>query len=96
METPRRRLHVGDPPLRPKAVDADALCQSRLAPIPLILALLTILIAFVLLKGTYFGLRLKAVGKNPNRYLLGIPTWQHMMLSFAICGAFAGLAGPSR
>ena len=68
--------------------------QSRLAPIPLILAILTILIAFVLLKGTYFGLRLKAVGKNPkSAYLLGIPTWQHMMLSFAICGAFAGLAG---
>lgn len=68
--------------------------QSRLAPIPLILAILTIVIAFVLLKGTYFGLRLKAVGKNPkSAYLLGIPTWQHMMLSFAICGAFAGLAG---
>lgn len=68
--------------------------QSRLALIPLAMALLTIGIAFILLKGTYFGLKLKAVGKNPkSAYLLGIPTWQHMMLSFAICGAFAGLAG---
>jgi simple sugar transport system permease protein len=68
--------------------------HSRLAPIPLIMALGAIVLAFVLLKGTYFGLRLKAVGKNPkSAYLLGIPTWQHMMLSFAICGAFAGLAG---
>ncbi len=68
--------------------------QSRLAPIPLILALAAIATAFVLLKGTYFGLRLKAVGKNPkSAYLLGVPTWQHMMASFAICGAFAGLAG---
>jgi simple sugar transport system permease protein len=24
---------------------------------------------------------------------MGIPTWQHMMLSFVICGLFAGLAG---
>ena len=68
--------------------------QSRLAPIPVILALAAIATAFVLLKGTYFGLRLKAVGKNPkSAYLLGVPTWQHMMASFAICGAFAGLAG---
>ncbi|MCX7026080.1 MAG: ABC transporter permease [Spirochaetes bacterium] len=68
--------------------------QSRFAPIPLALAIGTIVIAFVLLKGTYFGLRLKAIGKNPkSAYLLGIPTWQHMMLSFVICGSFAGLAG---
>jgi len=68
--------------------------QSRFAPIPLALAIGTIVIAFVLLKGTYFGLKLKAVGKNPkSAYILGIPTWQHMMLSFVICGAFAGIAG---
>jgi simple sugar transport system permease protein len=68
--------------------------QTRLAPIPLALALATIAVAFILLKGTYFGLKLKAVGRNPkSAYILGIPTWQHMMLSFAICGAFAGLAG---
>jgi simple sugar transport system permease protein len=68
--------------------------QSRLAPVPLIMAAVAIVVAFVLLRGTYFGLRLKAVGRNPkSAYLLGIPTWQHMMLSFAICGAFAGLAG---
>ncbi|MHB0897881.1 MAG: ABC transporter permease [Spirochaetales bacterium] len=84
----------GTLPFDPKLWMPTLSAQSRLAPIPLILAILTILIAFVLLKGTYFGLRLKAVGKNPkSAYLLGIPTWQHMMLSFAICGAFAGLAG---
>ncbi len=68
--------------------------QSRLAPIPLILVFLAIATALVLLKGSYFGLRLKAVGKNPrSAYMLGIPTWQHMLVSIAICGAFAGLAG---
>jgi simple sugar transport system permease protein len=68
--------------------------QSRLALVPLGLALAGTAFAFVMLRGTHFGLRLKAVGRNPvSAYMLGIPTWQHMMLSFALCGAFAGLAG---
>jgi simple sugar transport system permease protein len=68
--------------------------QSRLAPVAVGLAIAAIEIVFVLIQGTYFGLRLKAVGKNPRAaFLLGIPTWQHMMASFAICGAFAGIAG---
>jgi simple sugar transport system permease protein len=66
----------------------------RLSPWALVIALVGIVIVFLLLQGTYFGLRLKAVGKNfKSAYLLGIPTWQHMMLSFLICGAFAGAAG---
>lgn len=68
--------------------------QSRLSPSALVIAILAILLVYVLLKGTHFGLRLKAVGKNANAaYLLGVPTWQHMMISFALCGVFAGLAG---
>ena len=68
--------------------------QSRFAPIALVLAIVAIAIVFVLIQGTYFGLRLKAVGKNPKAaFLLGIPTWQYTMVSFAICGLFAGLAG---
>ena len=68
--------------------------SSRLTPATLILAIVGILVVYALLEGTYFGLKLKAVGKNPkSAYILGIPTWQHMMTSFAICGLFAGLAG---
>jgi simple sugar transport system permease protein len=68
--------------------------ESRLAPVSLVIALLTIVAVFATIQGTYFGLRLKAVGKNARAaYILGIPTWQHMMASFAICGLFAGLAG---
>ncbi|MCE5255725.1 MAG: ABC transporter permease [Spirochaetaceae bacterium] len=68
--------------------------QSRLAIIPVIIALVGIVFVFILLKGSYFGLQLKAVGKNPRAaYILGIPTWQRMMTAFALCGAFAGLAG---
>jgi simple sugar transport system permease protein len=68
--------------------------QSRLAPIAVGIAIVGIAIIFALIQGTYFGLRLKAVGKNPKTaFLLGIPTWQYAMTSFAICGVFAGLAG---
>jgi general nucleoside transport system permease protein len=68
--------------------------QSRLSPAALALALLSIAAVFVLLRGTLFGLRLKAVGRNASAaHLLGVPTWQYMMIAFGLCGIFAGLAG---
>ncbi len=58
------------------------------------IALIAIVIVYFILQGTYFGLKLKAVGKNfRSAYLLGIPTWQYSMYSFLICGALAGAAG---
>ncbi len=58
------------------------------------LGILSIVLIYILLRGTYIGLRLKAIGKNIRAaYTLGVPTWQYMMLSFIICGAFAGLTG---
>jgi general nucleoside transport system permease protein len=66
----------------------------RLSPVALILGLLAIVLIYILLQKTYFGLKLKAVGKNMrSAFLLGIPTWQYMMLAFFICGALAGTAG---
>jgi general nucleoside transport system permease protein len=60
----------------------------------LLLGILSIVIVYVLLRGTYIGLRLKAVGKNIHAaFTLGVPTWQYMMLSFIVCGLFAGLTG---
>jgi len=68
--------------------------SSRLTPATLVMAVVGIIAVYAMVEGTYFGLRLKAVGKNPKAaYILGIPTWQNMMASFAICGVFAGLAG---
>lgn len=66
----------------------------RLSPWALVIAIVAIVIVYFLLQGTYFGLRLKAVGRNFRAaYMLGIPTWQYMMSSFLICGALAGIAG---
>jgi general nucleoside transport system permease protein len=67
---------------------------SRLSPYAVMMAVAAIVIVYFLLKGTYFGLRLKAVGRNAKAAtLLGVPTWQYMMMSFVLCGLFAGLAG---
>lgn len=60
----------------------------------LLLSVLVILVVYFLLRGTHFGLRLKAVGKNSKAaFLMGVPTWQYSMFAFLLCGAFAGLAG---
>lgn len=68
--------------------------SSRLTPLTIVFAVVGVLVVYGMIEGTYFGLKLKAVGKNPkSSYILGIPTWQHMMVSFALCGLFAGLAG---
>jgi simple sugar transport system permease protein len=66
----------------------------QLSPWALGLSILAILGVFLLLRGTHFGLRLKAVGRNSKAaFLLGVPTWQYSMLAFFLCGALAGLAG---
>jgi simple sugar transport system permease protein len=84
----------GTVPFPPSLWLATLTPQSRLSLSALAIAVLAIVSVYVLLRGTYFGLRLKAVGKNASAaYLLGVPTWQYMMLSFALCGVFAGLAG---
>ena len=68
--------------------------NTGLSPWALGLSILVVAIVYLLLRGTYFGLRLKAVGKNIKAaFLLGVPTWQYSMFAFLLCGAFAGLAG---
>ncbi len=60
----------------------------------LLLGILSLIFIYLLLRGTYLGLKLKAVGKNIHAaFTLGIPTGKYMMLSFLICGLFAGLTG---
>lgn len=67
---------------------------TRFSPWALVVGLVGIAVIFVMLQGTYFGLKLKAVGKN-NRaaFVIGIPTARYTMAAFVICGIFAGLAG---
>jgi simple sugar transport system permease protein len=62
--------------------------------IPILIALLAVLGVYFLMRGTLFGLRLKAVGQNPaSAFLLGIPTNRYLLSAFFIGGALAGIAG---
>ena len=66
----------------------------RLSIWSVIIGLIALGVIYIILRGTYFGLRLKAVGKNMRAaFILGIPTGRYMMASFMICGALGGLAG---
>jgi ABC-type uncharacterized transport system permease subunit len=62
--------------------------------IPVLLGITSVVLVWLLLKGTLFGLRLKAVGNNAySSYLMGIPTDRYILGAFAIGGGLAGIAG---
>lgn len=78
----------------PEKLWLPTLANTGLSPWALGLSILAVIVVYLLLRGTYFGLRLKAVGKNMKAaFLLGVPTWQYSMFSFLLCGALVGLAG---
>ncbi len=69
----------------------------RVAPLAVILALAAVVIAYFLLRGTRWGLELRALGKNfRSAFLLGVPSTPRLLTAFAACGALAGLAGAIR
>jgi len=62
--------------------------------VPVVLGLIAVILVWLLLRGTLFGLKLKAVGSNAySSYLRGIPTDRYLLGAFAIGGALAGVAG---
>jgi general nucleoside transport system permease protein len=62
--------------------------------VPILIAVIAVVGVYFLMRGTMFGLRLKAVGQSPrSAYLLGIPTTRYLLGAFLICGALAGIAG---
>jgi ABC-type uncharacterized transport system permease subunit len=78
----------------PNRLSLPTFSGVQISPWSLVLGAISIILIYFLLRGTYIGLKLKAIGKNIRAaYILGVPTWQYMLLSFVICGLFAGLAG---
>ena len=78
----------------PREAWLPALENSRLSPLAVGLTIIAVVAVWLLLRGTHFGLKLKAVGRNSrSAHLLGIPTDRYILGAFAICGALAGLAG---
>lgn len=63
----------------------------------LIIVVVAVVLVALALRGTRWGLQLKAAGKNPrSALLLGIPTTRVAMSAFIACGALAGLGGAYR
>ncbi len=63
----------------------------------LILAVAVIVGVFYMMRGTMFGLKLKAIGNNmASSARLGIPSNRYMLGAFAVAGGLAGLAGTTQ
>lgn len=66
----------------------------QVSPIEVLLGLVAMALVTLALRGTNFGLKLRAIGKNLRAaFLKGIPLNQYMLLAFGLCGGLAGLAG---
>lgn len=71
--------------------------ESRFSPLSLILAVVAFVLVAVMLNNTTWGLKLKALGKNPySSFLLGVSSERETILAMMFCGALAGLGGAVR
>jgi len=78
---------------RPSALLPD-LFNLSLGPAEIVLAGVAILGTVFALRGTMWGLKLKAVGNNPSAsFLLGVPVKKNILRAFGLAGALAGMAG---
>jgi general nucleoside transport system permease protein len=67
---------------------------TRLSPIAIGLAVVMLIGVGLMMRGTRFGLRLRAVGSNPaSARLLGVPADATTLRAFLLGGGLAGLAG---
>ena len=66
----------------------------RLSPLAVAMSLLVVFIVIFVFSRTQFGLKLRAIGLNPDSsHRLGIPTSRYFLIAFILGGAVAGLAG---
>jgi simple sugar transport system permease protein len=73
------------------------LASSKFSPLALILSISALALVGFILSNTYFGLKLKSLGKNHySAFLLGVSSDKEVFLSMAFCGALAGLGGAVR
>lgn len=86
----------GTAPFKPDAL-LPLFGESRFSPLSLLLTLVAFVLVFVALRGTFWGLKLKALGKNAySAFLLGVSSERETVLAMMFCGALAGLGGAVR
>jgi len=77
-----------------EALHLPTLGKTEFSPVTLAIALTALAVTLVVMQGTYFGLKLRAVGQNRRAaYVQGIPAMQYLLSAFGLCGLMAGLAG---
>jgi ABC-type uncharacterized transport system permease subunit len=63
----------------------------------LVITAVALVAVFIALRGTRWGLELKATGKNArSALLLGVATERSVLSAFMVCGALSGIAGAYR
>ncbi len=76
------------------AATLPVLGHTRFSLVAAVIAAAGVTLVLLLLRGTRFGLRLKAVGRNPrSAFLMRISPDRYMLGAFAVCGGLAGAAG---
>ena len=62
--------------------------DSRFSPLSLVLAIIAFILVAIALRGTFWGLKLKAIGQNlRSAFLLGVSSEREMILAMMFCGA---------
>ena len=80
--------------LFPRDAWFPTVADLRLSLLAVGIAIVAVIAVHLLMRGTSFGLRLRAVGRSPaSAGRLGIPTDRYLLLAFLLAGAIAGLAG---
>jgi len=78
----------------PPSLWLPSLKEFQASPIEILLGLMAITSVAIALRGTHFGLQLRAIGMNVRAaFLKGISVDRNIFLAFGLCGALAGLAG---
>jgi len=78
----------------PQTLWLPFLSTIRLSPVGLVLALAAVMVTAWMLRYTWVGLGLKAIGKNRYAaFLFGLKPGRYMLLAMVFAGGFAGLAG---
>jgi len=71
--------------------------ESRFSPLSLVFTIVAFALVVIALRGTFWGLKLKALGKNlRSAFLLGVSSEREAILAMLFCGALAGLGGAVR
>lgn len=70
---------------------------TRFSPVSLILAGVAFAVVILALRNSTWGLKLKALGRNPrSAFLLGVSSNREALFAMLFCGALAGLGGAVR